>query len=428
MSKKKIVILVILTLLVLAALLVQTNSHSNNQLNTTQKTNSPTQNGAIAIGLLLPLQGEYGDLGKSALNGAKLAAKIINDEGGILGHKIELIIGDTRSSTNIAAEITREFVNKNYKIIIGGLYQEETLSILENIKDSNLFYLSDGTPLTCLKDDHLKLNNKIWGMGITPQMQTETFLISLSDKFRQAERNFNLYIYGNAGGERLTDYLKEISKGLEFNLVGEDYVDVRISDLFQRVRQIFDYHPDLLVFITKEAGTNKFLSHSHKLSLRTEMTVATINSINQEQINKLGEDADGVWTTTTYSSEIQSDENKKFLEDWKSLYKEESLPTAMAVKSYSTLKIIQEGLIKNASADISELEKGLKDIELKLPQGNVSVSSENHLLVQPLYLSQIEKGKHSKLELIGDVSHPAFEACAFPEKEKEQKVIIPEDY
>lgn len=430
MSKKKILIFVILILAICIASLFLVNFNSSKQTKIVDKIYGSKSKDAIILAMILPLQGEFADLGQSALKGAQLATEVINKQGGILGHKIELVVGDSRSSAELAAEITREFNNKGYKIIIGGLNKEETLSIIDNSKSQLIFYLSDATPLTCTREDALKVNPRIWGMGITPQMQIETFLISLSDKFRQPERAFDMYLYGNVGQENIADQIKEVSQGLEFKVVGEDYVDLRINDLFQRVRKIFDFKPDLLMFFTEDLGTEKFIFHAHKLSLRTEMTVATINSIKQEKADKYGELSNGIWTTTTYSDEIKNDTNISFLKNWHEHFKDNSRPTSTSIKSYSTIMIIQEAMIKSGEAKIESLDKGLQDLELELPQGRISVASENHLLVQPLYLTQIDNGKFTKLELIGDVSHPALESCSYPQADeaKHKALKIPEDY
>ena len=50
----------------------------------------------IKIGVVTPLSAPGGvETGQALLEGAKIAAKEINDAGGLLGKKIELVVGDT---------------------------------------------------------------------------------------------------------------------------------------------------------------------------------------------------------------------------------------------------------------------------------------------------------------------------------------------
>ena len=418
MLKKKIIISISL-LTILGICLFAFNKPSNKQT-VKERVFGNVSKEAIKIPLVLPLQGKSSLQGESALRGARLAVEVINKDGGILGHPLELVVGDSRSEVGLTAEVTRDFVSKNYKLIIGGLNKEDSLEIIANSKDANVLYLSDGSPLTCTKEDSLKLNNHVWGFGVTPQMQTEPFLISLSDKFRQPEGDFNIFLFGNTT-ENQSSYLTEIAEGLEFKICGQDFIDTRVNDLFQRVSKIFESHPDLLLFTTIDPGTEKFLAHAHKLSLRSEMTVATLNSITQEMASKLGEITDGFWTTTMYSSEIESEANKKFVSRWKEFFKDNTLPTATSIKTYTAIQSIKEALLKAGDVDFTSLEKGLEDLEFKLPQGDVVMSASNHLLIQPLYLTQMDKGKFSKLELLGDASHPALEGCSFKPQQQDKK-------
>ncbi|MFH1192526.1 MAG: ABC transporter substrate-binding protein [bacterium] len=65
----------------------------------------------IKIGLSLPLTGEAASYGEAALGGAELAAKEINDAGGINGNKIELIPEDDQCSSSGGAMVANKLTN-----------------------------------------------------------------------------------------------------------------------------------------------------------------------------------------------------------------------------------------------------------------------------------------------------------------------------
>lgn len=65
--------------------------------------------GPVKIGFIAGLSGPGSDAGNDALNALKLAAKQVNDTGGINGRMIEIIPRDDQKSPEIAQNHVREF-------------------------------------------------------------------------------------------------------------------------------------------------------------------------------------------------------------------------------------------------------------------------------------------------------------------------------
>ncbi|MCS7139339.1 MAG: ABC transporter substrate-binding protein [Candidatus Nezhaarchaeota archaeon] len=81
----------------------------------------------LKMGVLLPLSGELGVLGREILNGIRLAIDQINISG-LSGRSIILVVGDTRSDPTIAvSEAWRLMVNESVKVVIGGSMDQSTL-------------------------------------------------------------------------------------------------------------------------------------------------------------------------------------------------------------------------------------------------------------------------------------------------------------
>ncbi len=71
------------------------------------------------IGALYPLTGALALLGTENLNGAKIAVDMINEQGGIAGHKIELVTGDASTPDKAQSEAERLSSLENLKVITG---------------------------------------------------------------------------------------------------------------------------------------------------------------------------------------------------------------------------------------------------------------------------------------------------------------------
>ena len=82
----------------------------------------------IKIGLIVPLSGEYKDIGQSIIKSTRLAINKINDS------KIEIYPRDNKADPKITLSVAKELRSKGIKIIIGPIFNEN-LTFLEELND-----------------------------------------------------------------------------------------------------------------------------------------------------------------------------------------------------------------------------------------------------------------------------------------------------
>src|SRR5262249_17361636 len=87
------------------------------------------QTDAIRIGHLTPLTGFLGPLGEYAVMGVKLAADEINDAGGVMGRKIELVMEDSVNPQTASAKAERLIERDKVAMIIGEISSASGLAI-----------------------------------------------------------------------------------------------------------------------------------------------------------------------------------------------------------------------------------------------------------------------------------------------------------
>ena len=81
----------------------------------------------MQIGVVLPLSGEHAHRAANHLNGLTLAARHINDLGGINGRRLQLQIRDTHGQSEKTAEATRDLIYENSVFaLIGGFSPANT--------------------------------------------------------------------------------------------------------------------------------------------------------------------------------------------------------------------------------------------------------------------------------------------------------------
>jgi branched-chain amino acid transport system substrate-binding protein len=99
----------------------------------------------IRIGAIHNITGSLGSIGQPSLNGALLAAKQLNEHGGVLGRPLELVARDGQSDPAVVAAITRELVHMPHIAAITGLNDTEmALAAAPVAEKGRMVFLTSG--------------------------------------------------------------------------------------------------------------------------------------------------------------------------------------------------------------------------------------------------------------------------------------------
>ena len=90
----------------------------------------------IKIGLIVPLSGEYSNIGQSIVNSVRLAINKINN------NKIEIYPRDTKADPNTALKVSEELYDKGIRIIIGPLFNN-SIAQLEKLNEITFISLTN---------------------------------------------------------------------------------------------------------------------------------------------------------------------------------------------------------------------------------------------------------------------------------------------
>jgi branched-chain amino acid transport system substrate-binding protein len=104
----------------------------------------------IKIGVSGPFTGGSAPMGVSMRDGVKLAAKEINDKGGVLGRKLELIERDDEAKNERGVQVAQELINKEKVVATVGFintgvslaaqrfYQEAKIPVINNVSTGSI--------------------------------------------------------------------------------------------------------------------------------------------------------------------------------------------------------------------------------------------------------------------------------------------------
>lgn len=113
----------------------------------------------IKIGVMMPLSGPIAGPGGWMLKAAHLAAKTVNDTGGIAGRPIKLVVEDVSADPQMAHEAIRKLVEINgVRVAIGPPTSQQVLTIAPYVNANNVVLISSSAgaaQISELGDDYV---------------------------------------------------------------------------------------------------------------------------------------------------------------------------------------------------------------------------------------------------------------------------------
>ena len=113
-------------------------------------------NAPIKIGLAVELTGARGLMGIAIRNGAALAVEQINEQGGINGRPVEIIIRDDKGDPETARLVDASLVEEEVVAIIGHATSQQSMAVVEQMNAAETVLLSPtaNSPDLTAKDDY----------------------------------------------------------------------------------------------------------------------------------------------------------------------------------------------------------------------------------------------------------------------------------
>ncbi|MBP8081597.1 MAG: ABC transporter substrate-binding protein [Spirochaetes bacterium] len=297
-------------------------------------------NHSIDIGVSSTLSGKNSELGIHCRNGIILATEEIN-QSGILGKKqIRLFISDDKNSTDEAAKINTEFLNKGIKLIIGHSTSEMSKAGFSSIsgKDALMISPSSSSDYFTDRDDNF----------IRVCSTTKSEAIAIADNIISAKLKKIAVIYDADNisyCESFINFFKEYaaSKGINpflikgYSLSGNQEIEKAVDDVIKSnsdtVLALFSAH-DLTGFIQK---------------LRIKKTNIPVFTGGWAMTSYLtsngGKAVEGIKAVLFYDTEIKTQSLLKFRKKYSERFGIE--PTFSSIYGYDCVFLLYQSFRKN---------------------------------------------------------------------------------
>lgn len=370
----------------------------------------------VKLGLMPPLTGLVGLYGSEIVHAAQVACQEINDNGGVLGRPLEIVIEDDGSLPDSAVVAAKKLVEEHKcSAIIGNL--------LSNSRIAVAYQVAEPAKIPLLNFSFYEgsiLSRYFFHFAALPNQQIYRMIPYMREKFGP-----KMFFAGNnyEWPRGSIDAGKFALKEAGGEVVGEEYLPIGLNekDIDELLNQVEAAAPD--VFVPYFAGGDQvlLLTRFTERGLKEKMAVV-MGHYDEMMASTLASNVrEGFYSSNTYFMTIDSDANRDYLSRLAKLPDVEGIwpngngiLTNFGEGTYLCVKAFAQAANEVASLECEDLIRGLKNINVSSPQGEVQMNSEHHHAKVNTYLSHcnaegvfniVEKFGAIESELPGRYSH-----------------------
>lgn len=364
----------------------------------TAKVNSNGGNSAsgdtIKLGGVFPLTGDVPALGAAMQNGAKLALKEINDGGGVLGKKLDLVIEDDQNQAATAPNaITKLITQDKVSAVVGTYASKCSIPMAAVAKDSKVVMITPGST-----------NEKVTTEG-GDYVFRACFIDPLQGKVGaqfaaenlKAKKVAMLYDVGNDYCVGLSKEFKKNFESLGGAIAYEKTYNAGESDFKAFLTEIKELNVDVLYLPDNYSTVGLIAKQAREIGIKAPFLGG--DSWSDPGLVKVGGDSiEGSYFTDHLSLKSDNAAIKKFVENYKKEYNSD--PSAFSVLSYDSVYIVAEAIKKAGSTDSAAIKDAMAKLDADCGTTHYKFD-DKHNPIKSVVINKVVKGQ---FEFEADIS------------------------
>ncbi|MDD2767114.1 MAG: ABC transporter substrate-binding protein [Methylococcus sp.] len=351
----------------------------------------------IKIGVLHSLTGAMAISEKSAVDAELMAIDEINAAGGLLGRRVEAVVADGASDwATFARQASRLITEEQVSAIIGCW----TSACRKNVKPVVEKY--NHLLIYPMAYEGLEISKNIIYTGLAPNQQIVPALKWSLDKLgRRVFLVGSDYVWPHSVNAVLGDWIK----GLNGEIVGEEYVFFGSSDVAGTVRKIAAAHPDVVISTIAGESNLAFYRVLRESGVQAKDVPVVSLSVGEEELRDIpARDAAGHYSAWGYFQAVNREENTAFVQRFRERYGHDRVTADFSETAYFSILLWAEAVREAGSPDAALVNEYMLGQSIDAPEGVVTVDPATRHTWRSFNMARIlEDGQ---MEIVWSTDHP----------------------
>ena len=344
----------------------------------------------LKIGVTEPLSGTFKDIGDRYLDGVQYAAKTLNESGGLLGKKVEVIPIDSELKPDVATRKAQNFILKDgVKFFCGGTGSSVGAAMSQLAEKQNVIMFTYGMAAASMTGE--KCNKNFFRpCGNTDQQSYALAELIAKKGYKQVAIIAQDYSFGR---EALAAFKKKLAeRNPSAKIVAELYHPAGTKDYAPYASQIINAKPDVIFTPNWGNDLTLLLKQGRPMGMNQKVFSYYIND--EVTIQALGDDKlmMGNMGAEVYTLSIPTKKNEEFVAKF---YKDKGYyPTWLRGKAYIAAMFWAEAVKKAGTEDVAAVIKAWEGLSYDGPAGVWTMRACDHQAqISFWYTEIVEKTK-----------------------------------
>ncbi len=349
--------------------------------------------GTVKIGWIGGLTGPLSEFVLDSKEGADFAKDEINQKGGVLGKKIELIYADTQMDPQKAREAVQRYISSDKVVAIDGdYYSPNTLAIIPLIEQSKMPIASPNSNADEVTSQGAKYIVRVAASSSSnASVPVEYVLSTLHLKTWVVFGGSDGYSKSNANAAE--QYLKSHNATLQGT---ESYDRATTKDFSNLLLKYKERQPDAIFLAGGPADSGLIVKQARGLGIKSQFV--STNSVAKQAVWEIGGDAlqgiimvaDFAGIATNYK-DFAEKSTIDFIDAFKATHGGK-VPSYDNAHGYDTLRIIAQGIRAADSTDGTKVAGAMHKLEYHGALGTLKVQPDGAVVIN-MYIMKWDKGK-----------------------------------
>ena len=345
----------------------------------------------IILGANYEMTGALAAVAKQTVNGINLAIKQTNEQGGVLGKQIKLIIADNKSEPSESANaITKLIKNDNVKLVFGSVASSNVLATVQIAHDSKIPLITATATNPSVTMEQNQVRPYVFRTCFIDPFQGEV-MANFAAKSLQA-KNAVMYI------DSSSDYSKGLAKIFAEKfianggmIIGEESFLQKDQDFKSTLTKIKAINPDVVFIPAYYEEVGKIIRQAREIGIKSQL-IGTDGWDDPKLIEIAGLSAvEGTFFSNHYSPQDQDPKVVEFVKAYKAEYNQE--PSALAVLGYDCALVVIDAIKRAGSDDPEKIRQALEETKkLQITTGLLSIDN-NHNPIKSAVVVEIKNGQ-----------------------------------
>jgi len=343
------------------------------------------QEETFKIGFSATLSGDGSELGIALRNGLMIKIDEINENGGIRGRQLELVIKDDEGSNEKVRQVDKSFIEEGIVIFIGHDISGKILPILETINNQNIIAVS-GTIATQYA------TNKVDNFYRTMTSNANQGIVMAEYLCERTQGT--LIIYDEKNLEYGISMIEQFESVYSGNIIKYGMKTSVLKEIDKISSYIENENFENIITITNQEDAVNL----HKYIRNEALNVVSLTSnwgLVGDEISSFGKDLDGL-VCTVIGGNVVSNELYEFKTKYLDRYDEEA---SIAAEYGYEAGIFVESVLQEADGwDYESLTKEIRQPRTINGLANTIIVNEYGDAERDLYLSIVRNGQLIRIE------------------------------